>query len=186
MLFRRREEPGYWERVRLSLWPRVSWSRSTLYYVKRILRLTGTPYAIAMGAAVGAAISFTPFLGFHFVLTFLIAWPLRGNLLAGAIGTFIGNPLTFPLIWASTYQIGHMLLHQESRHVPMRLGEDLLHKSWDQLWPILYPMTVGSIPLGIASGGIVYLIVYKAVSAYREGRRERLAGLRRQANAPAE
>ena len=54
MLFRRREEPGYWERFKLWLWPRVSWRRSALYYLKRILRLSGTPYAIAMGAAVGA------------------------------------------------------------------------------------------------------------------------------------
>ena len=65
MLFRRREEPGYWERFKLWLWPRVSWRRSALYYLKRILRLSGTPYAIAMGAAVGAAVAFTPFLGFH-------------------------------------------------------------------------------------------------------------------------
>ena len=49
MLFRRREEPGYWERFKLWLWPRVSWRRSALYYLKRILRLSGTPYAIAHG-----------------------------------------------------------------------------------------------------------------------------------------
>lgn len=186
MLFKRREVPGYWERFKLWLWPRVSWRRSALYYLKRILRLSGTPYAIAMGAAVGAAMSFTPFIGLHFILTFLIAWPLRGNLVAGAIGTFIGNPLTFPLIWATTYQLGHLILSREGHHVPARLGEDLLHKSWDQLWPIVEPMTVGAIPLGLAVGAIVYLVVYKAVSAYREGRRERLSGRQRQANAPAE
>lgn len=186
MLFRRRKDPGYWERFKLWLWPRVSWRRSVLYYLNRILRLSGTPYAIAMGVSVGVGVAFTPFLGFHLILTFLIAWLLRGNMIAGAIGSCIGNPLTFPFIWAGTYQLGHMILDQESRHVPMRLGEDLLHKSWDQLWPILYPMAVGSIPLALAAGGIVYLIVYKAVSAYRESRRVRLTGLRRQANAPAE
>lgn len=186
MLFKRREDPGYWERFKLWLWPRVSWRRSALYYLKRILRLSGTPYAIAMGAAVGAAVSFTPFIGLHFILTFLIAWLLRGNLIAGAFGSFIGNPITFPFIWAGTYQLGQMLLSQESRRVPMRLGEDLLQKSWDQLWPIIEPMTVGAIPLGLATGAIVYLIVYKAVSAYREGRSRRFAGRRRQAGAPAE
>ena len=39
-------------------------------------------------------------------------------------------------------------------------------------------MTVGAIPLGLAAGAIVYLIVYKAVLAYREGRRQRFAGRR--------
>jgi uncharacterized protein (DUF2062 family) len=186
MLFKRREAQGYWERFKLWLWPRVSWRRSALYYLKRILRLSGTPYAIAMGAAVGAAVAFTPFLGFHFILTFLVAWPLRGNMIAGAIGTCIGNPITYPFIWAGTYQVGHMLLNQESRHVPGGLGEDLLQKSWDQLWPIIGPMTVGAIPLGLAAGAIVYLIVYKAVSAYREGRSQRFAGRRSQTSLPAE
>jgi uncharacterized protein len=186
MLFSRRQKPGYWERFKLSLWPRVSWRRSALYYLKRILRLSGSPRAIAMGAAVGAAMAFTPFLGFHLILTFLIAWPLRGNMIAGAIGTCVGNPLTYPFIWASTYELGHILLRQESHHVPVRLGEHLLHKSWDQLGPIIEPMTIGSIPLGLACGAIVYLVVYKAVSAYRESRRERLSGTRRQAPTPAE
>lgn len=186
MLFRRRHDPGSWERFKLWLWPRVSWRRSALYYLKRILRLSGTPYAIAMGAAVGAGVAFTPFLGFHLVLTFAIAWLLGGNMIAGALASCIGNPLTFPLIWATTYELGHLLMHQEKSQVPMRLEHDLLHKSWDQLWPIIEPMTVGSVPLALLVGAIVYLVVYKAVSAYREGRRERLAGARRQASAPAE
>ncbi len=186
MLFRRREAQGYWQRFKLWLWPRVSWRRSVLYYAKRILRLSGTPYAIAMGAAVGAAVSTTPFIGFHFVITFAIAWLLVGNMIAGAIGTCVGNPLTFPFIWASTYQLGHLILDAEGRTAPERLGHDLLHKSWEQLWPIVEPMTVGSIPLGLAIGCVIYLVVYKAVSAYRESRSQRFAGRRAQSTSAAE
>jgi uncharacterized protein (DUF2062 family) len=154
--------------------------------LKRILRLSGTPYAIAMGAAVGAGVAFTPFIGFHFLITFLIAWPLRGNLIAGALATNVGNPISFPFIWTGTYQLGHLILGWENRGAPGRLEQDLLHKSWDQLLPLILPMTVGAIPLGLAAGGIVYLIVYKAVSAYREGRSRRFAERRSQVNAPAE
>ena len=57
MLFKRRAQATRWEKLRLSLWPRVSWQRSLLYYLKRTLRLSGTPHAIAMGSAVGAAVS---------------------------------------------------------------------------------------------------------------------------------
>jgi uncharacterized protein (DUF2062 family) len=187
MLFKRREELGYWERFKRWLWPRVSWRRSALYFLKRILRLSGTPYAIAMGAAVGAAVSFTPFIGFHLVLTFAVAWLLGGNMIAGAIGgTVFGNPLTFPFIWAGTYQLGHLILDSEGRAVPARLGHDLLHKSWNQLWPLVEPMTVGSVPLGIAMGCVVYLVVHKAVSAYREGRSQRFADRRPPASSAAE
>jgi uncharacterized protein (DUF2062 family) len=185
MLFRRRDDPGTWERFRTWLWPRVSWRRSAIYFLKRILRLSGTPYAIAMGAAVGAGVACTPFIGFHFLLTFLIAWPLRGNLLAGALATSVGNPLTFPFIWASTYQLGHLFLGRETGGAP-EVEHALLHKSWDQILPIVMPMTIGAIPLGLAVGGIVYLIVYKAVSAYREDRNRRFAERRSHVDMPAE
>jgi len=187
MLFKRRDDPGYWERFKVWLWPRVSWRRSGLYYLKRILRLSGTPYGIAMGAAVGAAISVTPFIGFHLVITFALAWLLRGNMIAGVIaGTCFGNPITYPVIWASTYQLGHLILENEGRSAPAWLGHDLLHKSWHQLWPIIEPMTVGAIPLGLGLGAVVYLIVYRGVLAYREGRTQRFAGRRRPMSSPAE
>jgi hypothetical protein len=175
MLFRRREHPGQWHRFRLWLWPRVSWRRSALYFAKRILRLSGTPHAIALGAAIGVFASFTPLVGFHLVITFAIAWTVGANMIAAAIGTAIGNPLTFPLIWGSTYEIGYLILRGVSRNAPERLGHDLTHKSFEQLAPLIKPMAVGSIPLGLAAAALVYLVVHKAVSAYREARRKRLA-----------
>lgn len=187
MLFKRRQELSYWQRFKLGLWPRVSWRRSGLYYVKRILRLSGSTYAIAMGSAVGAAVAFTPFIGLHLVLTFAIAWMVRGNMIAGAIsGTFFGNPVTYPLIWAGTYQLGRLILFHEARPAPARLEHDLLHKSWDQLWPIVKLLTVGCVPLGLAAGAIVYFLVYKGLIAYRESRSQRFAGRRPPAGSPAE
>ena len=176
MLFKRRNEPSALGRLRLWLWPRVSWRRSGLYFVKRILRLSGTPYAIAMGAAIGAFASFTPFVGLHLILTLAAAWLVRANMIAGAIGTSLGNPLTFPLIWASTYELGQIILRGGSRAPPPRLEYDLMHKSFDQLLPLLKPMAVGSIPIGAVVGALAYLIVYKAVSAYQTARRRRLNG----------
>jgi uncharacterized protein (DUF2062 family) len=187
MLFKRREDPGYWERFKVWLWPRTSWRRSGLYFLKRILRLSGAPYGIAMGAAVGAGVAITPFLGLHLVITFALAWLLRGNMIAGAIaGTCIGNPLTYAFIWASTYQLGHLILDSSARPAPARLEHDLLYKSWNQLWPILEPMTVGALPVGLMLGAVVYLVVYKSVSAYREARSQRFAVRRRPVSSPAE
>jgi uncharacterized protein (DUF2062 family) len=175
MLFRRREQPGQWDRLRLWVWPRRSWRRSALYYVKRVLRLSGTPHAIALGAAIGVFASFTPFVGFHLALTFAIAWLLGANMIAGAFGTVIGNPVTFPLIWASTYEIGYLILRGVSRQAPARLGHDLTHKSFEQLIPLLKPMLIGAVPVGLIAAAIVYLLLYKAVSAYQGARRKRLA-----------
>jgi len=187
MLFRRREELSYWQRFKLWMWPRVSFRRSGLYYLKRILRLSGSPYAIAMGSAVGAAVAFTPFIGLHLLLTFAIAWILRGNMIAGVIsGAFFGNPLTYPLIWAGTYELGRLVLDHEAQSAPARFEHDLLDKSWDQLWPIVKPLAIGSVPAGLAAGALVFLLVYKALIAYRENRSQRLVGRRSAESFPAE
>ncbi|MYZ48706.1 DUF2062 domain-containing protein [Propylenella binzhouense] len=178
MLFKRRHRQSFRQRVRVWLWPRVSWRRSAAYHAKRVLRLSATPYSIAMGCAVGAFVSCTPFIGMHFLITFLIAWPLRGNLIAGAIGTSIGNPVTFPFIWVGTYKIGHLLLHGHDRDAPARLGQDLLTKSFDQLVPILKPMAIGSVPLGLAIAVVTYFLTYYLVATYQAGRRERFAARR--------
>lgn len=173
MLFKRRKRLGQWHRLRVLLWPRVSWRRSLLYYAKRVLRLSGTPHAIALGAALGAFASFTPFVGLHLIFTLAVAWLLSANMIAGGLGTAIGNPLTFPLIWAGTYEIGQVILQGVSRDAPAGLEYELTNKSFAQLMPVLKPMVVGSIPLGLASGVIVYLIAYKCVSAYQTARRRR-------------
>jgi uncharacterized protein (DUF2062 family) len=175
MLFRRRSELTTWERFRLSLWPRVSWRRSGSYHAKRLLRLSGSPYAVAMGCAVGAFVSITPFLGFHFIIAIAIAWVLRSNLLAAAIGTGLGNPLTYPIYWATTFELGRYILPGPQQDVPAGLEHDLWHKSLGQLWPVIEPMIIGSIPIGLPVGAIVYVAVYKMVAAYQSARRARLA-----------
>ena len=81
--------------------------RSGQYVTKRILRLTATPHAVAAGVAAGAFTSFTPFMGLHFLLAAVLAWMVRGNLLAPALGTFVGNPLTFPFGHPRSQQSGH-------------------------------------------------------------------------------
>jgi len=177
MLFKRRNEAGLRERLRVWAWPRVSWRRSWAYYIKRALRLSATPHAVAAGVAAGAFASFTPFVGFHFLIAFLLAYVIRGNLVAGAIGTAVGNPLTFPFIWAGTLQVGELMLPGESQAAPRRLGEHLVEKSFEQLWPLIKPMALGGIPLGLAAAAVSYLLVYKTVVAYRAARRQRLSGL---------
>ncbi|WP_245615481.1 DUF2062 domain-containing protein [Afifella pfennigii] len=172
-------------RLRVMLWPRSSWRRSFLYFIKRILRLSATPHAIAAGVAAGVFTSFTPFLGLHFVISFAIAWVIGGNLLAAALGTAVGNPLTFPFIFAATYKLGHFIWRGEHQMPPPHLGNYLVEKSFEQLMPLLKPMTIGGIPLGLMAGLISYTVVYKMVAAYQAARKERFA-LRRQPDATGE
>ena len=175
MLFRRREPPTRAERLRVALWPRESWSRSLKYFGKRVLRLSASPHAIAVGFACGVLVSWTPFVGFHFLMSAFIAFFLGGNLVASAIGTIVGNPFTFPLMWWSAFRLGHWMLGMKPHMGKLPPGhESLVHATWAEILPVLRPMLVGAVPLGIVSGVIAYFIVRAAVTAYQNARRRRL------------
>ncbi len=177
MLFRRRKPADFRERVFTLLWPRRSFWRSAQYFAKRVLRLSATPHAIAAGVASGVFVSFLPFLGLHFVLAAVFAWIMAGNLIASAFGTVIGNPVTFPIIWAATYKIGRAILgHGGAGEAnPVHLGHKLSHFEFWQLWdPLLKPMTVGGVPLGMAFAIFFYLLTRWGVAAFRRQRQLRL------------
>lgn len=180
MLFQRRQKPTRIERLRVAVWPRNSWSRSTRYFGKRVLRLTATPHAIALGFAAGAFASCTPLVGFHFLTGFAIAFLVRGNLIASALGTSVGNPLTFPFIWAFTFKIGQWILHghppeTDPHQVHRQFQHGLFESSLDAVWPMLKPMFVGAVPLGLVVGSVSYAVVYKSVEIYQRRRKQSLA-----------
>ena len=178
MLFRRRKPDGLFERVRTYLWPRRSFSRSLQYLSKRILRLKATPHAVAAGVAAGVFASFFP-VGFHFVIAFVLCWVVAGNLVAAALAAvFFGNPLTFPLLWGASWETGKLILHDRLpvHGPPAHLGAMMEHLSFAQLWkPVLEPMIIGAVPLGLAFGLVFYGITRWGMNAFREQRRKRLA-----------
>lgn len=177
MLFRRRRPLGPWGRLRLAIWPSSSFSRSAQYFAKRVLRLTATPHAIAAGVAAGILASWTPFLGFHILIAFAIAYPLAGNMAAAALGTVFGNPFTFPFIWAAALGAGRFILgagHSGGAFV-IDPGRLIRHFEMGQFWePLVKPMLVGGLPLGIISGLVFYIVTYWAVQGFQARRRERL------------
>lgn len=178
MLFKRRVAESVWERFRVWLWPRRSFSRSLQYFSKRIFRLKATPHAVAAGVAAGVFASFFP-LGLHFVVAALVCWLIAGNLVAALLGAAVGgNPLTVPLLWGASWETGKLILHRHvtSKGPPAHLSDMLHNMSFDQLWgPVLKPLTIGAIPLGILFGFVFYAITRWAMAAFQEQRRKRLA-----------
>ena len=181
MIFKRRNLPGLWEQVRIALWPRTSWLRSAKYFGKRVIRLRATPHSVAAGVAAGVFASCTPFMGFHFVVAFAVAFLLGGNMIAAAAGTFAGNPLTFPLIWASTLRIGNAMLgpdHAEHFDFTQLSLRHILH-SFESLLPLLKPMAIGAVPVGILAGIAAYLVTRTLSATYRLARQKRLKAPKR-------
>lgn len=197
MLFKRRSSPSWFEKTRVLLWPRRSFGRSIRYFTKRVLRVNATPYAIAMGVACGAFASFTPLLGLHFILAFGLAFLFRANLIAATLGTAVGNPLTFPLIWASTFRVGRVILGEPVHHRaepgldgisgPNDYTVEAVSGFFERAWPVVKPMLVGSVPLGVTFAVACYAVTYATVLGYQKARAARIAKSHTaSANAPTE
>ena len=178
-MFNRRIKPDLITILRNFIWPKMGPKRTLKYWLHRISRIPDSTYAISAGIAFGASISFTPFVGLHFVLAGLFAWVFRANIIASAIGTIVGNPWTFPFIWIWIYQLGVWMgiggipdaLRQQ--HFSELFGKILtalpkLDFSYllEFAWPIFSPMLAGAIPTGIITWiGFYFLskLVIKAV-----------------------
>lgn len=192
MILKRREAPTWKERLRVSLWPRRSWERSLRYVYLRLVRMRAAPHKVALGCAIGVFASITPLFGVQMILAGFLAMVLRANLASAMLGTFFGNPLTWPVIWAATYSAGCAMLSVPSGlsidafrqnvgvfiEAMSRLSIETIVAAGNVLWPFIYPMLIGSLPVGLAAACAFYYVSQRAASSYASRRAKRLkAGL---------
>ena len=196
MVFKRRTPRSYLQAFAEFFYPRGGWLRASQYVVHRLRRLPDPAGKISRGIAAGVFVSFTPLFGFHFASAALIAWMLRGNILAAILGTFAGNPVTFPIIATASVELGSWILGETSA--------DLSHPSvvsafsyasleiWGNLKAIFTPETVhwyrlneffahvflpylvGGIGPGIIAGFLAYFASRPLITAYQKSRIKRL------------
>ena len=184
MLFKRRKQLYLAERLRNAIWPARSFERSFRYMILRLWRIKATPHSIALGCAAGVFAIFTPFLGCQMLLAAFLALLFRGSVMASAVGTFAGNPLTYPIIWGSTFAVGNLFLGDSANAEIGKLstGAQALGVSISEaspngvatavegLWPILKPMALGALPLGGLTAILIYFIVRRLLQAQHDRR----------------
>lgn len=175
MLFKRRERRPFLETARQWVAPRRGWRRVIGYWRHRMQRLPDSPTRIALGFACGVYVCFTPFFGFHFFVAAALAWILRGNILASAIGTFVGNPITFPFIAAVCLELGVMITGGRIRDgiedMPFTEMAILFLRNLELL---VFPYFIGGLAPGIAAAALSYFIIKPIVAGYQKRRRARL------------
>lgn len=176
-------------------YPRGGWYRAAGYVVHRLRRLPDPPHRISRGIAAGVFVSFTPFFGLHFVLAALIAFLMRGNMLAAILATFVGNPLTFPFIVEISTSLGsHILGLPTDMHLPQIMlafshaMSDLWLNfkaiftdqvaDWDRIQRfyqrIFLPYAIGGLVPGVIGGLIAYVLSRPVITAYQKRRIKKL------------
>lgn len=170
--------------------------RAAQYVQHRLQRLPDTPHKIGRGIFAGVFVVFTPFYGLHVVLAALVAWLIRGNILAAILSTFFGNPLTYVPIALVSLQIGYFLMGIEPGHDLDKglaeqftaAGRDLWvnlrayvvgqPRDWENLtlfWDaVFFPYLIGGIAPGIVTGAGFYHAAVPLIERYRKRRKGRL------------
>ena len=141
----------------------------------------------------GIFASFTPLFGLHFLIAGLLSYVLRANVLASLIGTFIGNPITFPIITVFNLKLGEWILgsSEYSSGDGGKIFEGfldfifLIYKSFftegsirennvprmnEFLNGIFIPYSLGGLILGIFISVISYFLLRPLVSTYKKKR----------------
>ena len=123
--------------------------------ITRFKQLNGDPHYVALGMAIGVFISVTPTIPFHTVIALALAFILRGSKAAAAIGVWFSNPITIPLFYKGSYDVGISILgnsapfniEYESILELLKLGAD-----------VTVAMITGGVILGILPSIAAYFI----------------------------
>ena len=190
MVFKRRNPRSYVQIVAESFYPRGGWRRASRYVGHRLRRLPDPAHKISRGIAAGVFVCFTPFFGFHFLISAAVAWMIRGNILAALLATFFGNPITFPIIAAISLDLGSRILGRPVAQMSElaqgfgNLWRGLLSfftpypVNWHQLGDfferIFIPYLVGGLIPGLIAGTAAYFLSKPVIQTYKAARRKRI------------
>lgn len=158
--------------------------RAAKYYYLKFLRLQGDPHSLAMGVAIGLFIGITPTVPLHTAFIIILAWPLRGNILAGLLAaTAISNPLTWLPQYYFSWRLGNWLLpgHLSWERIQSLLSLFASGASFKQSLALLGQlgleaaavMLVGGILLAIPFTCAGYILTLKFFRAIRKKRMEK-------------
>ena len=146
------------------VWPSMGWKRFIHFQFLRLSRITGGRRAIARGFACGVAVSFSPFIGLHFVLSGIAARAIQGSVVAALIGTAVGNPWTFPFIWSASFSLGSTIIDPHEQNA-FSFDKDF---DWATLinnpLDIFFPMLIGAIPLMLIFWPIAYFTTLRIIT----------------------
>ena len=168
-------------------------SRAIEYISIRLKRIPDTPHKISLGMSCGIFASFTPLFGLHFLIAGLLSYLLTANVLASLIGTFVGNPITFPIITVFNLKLGEWILGSseyssgdggkifegfldfifliyKSFFTEGSIGENNVPRMNEFLNGVFIPYSLGGLILGIFIAVISYFLLRPLVATYQKKR----------------
>lgn len=149
--------------------------RARAFVSHNVLHADDPPHRLALGAAIGVFVMFTPTLGFQMLINVMLAWLLKANKAIGVIVVWISNPATFIPIFYPCYLVGRILLQREPvseawwrriAHPPPGWWPTVAFY-WSQILEIAVPLWLGGVVVGTLMACLTYYFLYYAICSYR-------------------
>ena len=192
-MFKRRERRSIFRFFYEVIFSLKGISRAIEYVGIRLKRIPDTPHKISLGMSCGIFASFTPLFGLHFLIAGLLSYLLRANVLASLIGTFVGNPITFPIITVFNLKLGEWILGSseyssgdggkifegfldfifliyKSFFTEGSIGENNVPRMNEFLNGVFIPYSLGGLILGIFIAVVSYFLLRPLVATYQKKR----------------
>jgi uncharacterized protein (DUF2062 family) len=150
----------------------LTWKRRRKVLILDLLGREESPERVAAAIAVGVAVGFSPFLGFHIWIALGLAILFRLNKIDAALGQFVGNPWTLPEVYAVAYRLGRRILHYSAKSAPGLPWHRLLHTDFWKSFrgpavaPRLLCFLVGTMVLSITAGLVAYVLCLAILRLY--------------------
>jgi len=196
MVFKRRDKQSLIQRLRTLFFPKKGWKRSIQYVGHRVKRIPDTSHKIALGAAIGVFVCFSPILGVHMAMALVLVYFLRANLVASFITTMFGNPVTYPFIATASLGLGRTVLGMNAKDDDYQSLHTAFWKASTDAWQLIQswfgvaerpegladfvsniflPYLIGGTIIGLVAGAITYFLLKPVIAAYQIRRRAIMA-----------
>jgi uncharacterized protein (DUF2062 family) len=144
---------------------------------KRFIQIRGEPREVALGFALGIFIGMTPTIGVQTPIAIFFAALFKWSKLSAAIGVWISNPLTAPIIYGVAYITGAKFLNMDPVfNMPLSPTWSALRAMLQRAPQALEAMTVGGAIIGLPLAVICYYLSYAAVEKYQKDVKDKFAG----------
>ena len=135
--------------------------------LRQVLHLQESPHRTALAFAIGSAIAFCPFYGFHMALVGLCTWAFKLNFIALLAGALINNPWTIVPILGATYWTGAFLLGR-SESPSFDWSELGFRAIYEQVMPYAVPFAVGGVVLSLIAAILLYPLALYLITKHRQ------------------
>lgn len=166
------------------------WTLRWRRWLRPFLSRRGAPEDIALGAAIGIGVAFTPTIGMQMLLAYFIATWLKASRAAAVIPVWITMPVTIPPIYAFTYTVGRWFVDGPSVNQVRRQLIQMVRRldGYDTFDlparfrlameignDIFVPMWIGGLLVGTASAAVAYPVILWGVRRLRAFRERKKA-----------